>query len=225
MDQQIKYNVDIVLCIDATGSMGPVINDVKANALRFYDDLTRKMNEKGKSIDELRLKVIVFRDFFADGINAFKESPFYSLPTDAMTFGSFINIIYANGGGDDPENGMEALAVAIQSKWNEQGDKRRQIIVMWTDTSAHKLEKGASSGLSNYPMDIPANFNELTDAWEGQTYMNASSKRLILYTPDDYPWTDIANNWMNTIHFASAAGHGLSDIEYASIIDAIANSI
>ena len=36
ISQGLDYNVDIVMCIDATGSMGPIINDVKANALSFY---------------------------------------------------------------------------------------------------------------------------------------------------------------------------------------------
>ena len=47
----MKYNVDMVFCIDATGSMSPVIDTVKQNALHFYDDVIKVMNEKQKSID------------------------------------------------------------------------------------------------------------------------------------------------------------------------------
>lgn len=36
---QITYNVDMVFCIDATGSMGGVIDMVKRNAVSFYGDL------------------------------------------------------------------------------------------------------------------------------------------------------------------------------------------
>ena len=46
----MKYNVDMVFCIDATGSMSPVLETVKQNALNFYDDVTKVMNEKQKSI-------------------------------------------------------------------------------------------------------------------------------------------------------------------------------
>jgi hypothetical protein len=225
MSDQVKYNVEIVLCVDATGSMGPVISEVKANALRFYEDLTNNMDAKGKSIDHLRVKVIVFRDFYADGADAFIESPFYNLPVENVSFYDFVNKITAKGGGDDPENGMEALAVAIKGPWGTQGDKRRQIIVMWTDTSAHKLEKATGLKPANYPLDIPGNFDELTDAWEGQLHVIFSSKRLIIYSPDSYPWTDIANNWSNTIHYTSQAGLGLDEVEYNTIIDQIANSI
>lgn len=63
----MKYNVDMVFCIDATGSMSPVLETVKQNALNFYDDVTKVMNEKQKSIDRLRIRVIAFRDYLADG--------------------------------------------------------------------------------------------------------------------------------------------------------------
>ena len=59
----LKYNVDIAMCMDATGSMGTLLNTVKANALSFYADLTGAMEKKGKHIDELRVRVIAFRDY------------------------------------------------------------------------------------------------------------------------------------------------------------------
>lgn len=33
--QGLKYNVDIVMCIDCTGSMGDLLDTVKNNALKF----------------------------------------------------------------------------------------------------------------------------------------------------------------------------------------------
>ena len=33
------YNVDVCLCIDKTGSMGPIIDTVKTNALNLYHDV------------------------------------------------------------------------------------------------------------------------------------------------------------------------------------------
>ena len=60
---ELKYNVDIVFCMDATGSMRHLLDLVKKNALSFYDDLTKEMASKGKTINELRAKVIAFRDY------------------------------------------------------------------------------------------------------------------------------------------------------------------
>ena len=223
--QGARYAVDVVLCIDATGSMSSIIDRVKHSALRFYDDLMAKMRTKGRSIDELRVRIIAFRDYYADGANAVSESDFYSLPQEKEGFNAFVRSISADGGGDDPENGLEALALAIQSDWTTAGDKRRHVVVVWTDTSAHPLERNEGSKPGNYPNDLPKNFDDLTDMWEGQTYLNISTKRLVVFAPDAYAWTDIANNWENVVHYPSQAGHGLSDIDYETILDAIAESV
>ena len=58
----IKYAVDLIICIDATGSMTPVIDLVKSNALGFYKEIENRMKETQKNLDQLRAKVIVFRD-------------------------------------------------------------------------------------------------------------------------------------------------------------------
>ena len=34
----MAYEVDLVFCIDATGSMDPILDTVKSNALNFYQD-------------------------------------------------------------------------------------------------------------------------------------------------------------------------------------------
>ncbi len=223
--QGLKYTVDIVFCIDATGSMGHLINEVKKGTLRFDEDLTKLMNEKEKQIDTLRVKVISYRDFYHDGEDAFFESDFFKLPEQKAEFSKFVSSIDADGGGDEPENGLEALAVAFQSKWNKDGDRRRQIIVLWTDASAHELEKKIDSKPSSYPQNMPKDFDDFADLWEGQSNMNQSAKRLILFAPDAYPWTNINTHFTNTAMLPSKAGHGLEELEYSQILNAIANSV
>ena len=54
MALKMTYNVDMCFCIDATGSMGPVINTVKQNALSFYKDVDHQRHEsKGNCISRL----------------------------------------------------------------------------------------------------------------------------------------------------------------------------
>ena len=110
----LTYAVDIVFCIDATGSMTPIIDQVKANALRFYDDVQSNLTAKGKNVDQLRVRVIGFRDFAADGAAALDESPFFTLPDERADFSAFVNGLVAEGG-DAPESGLEAVALAIDS--------------------------------------------------------------------------------------------------------------
>ena len=223
--QGISYGVDLVLCIDMTGSMSPIIDRVKANAVSFSDDLRAALDEKGKVVDPLRVRVIGFRDFYVDGDNAIQASDFFTLPDENESFKDFVLNLDVAGGGDEPESGLEALALAIQSPWAKSGTKNRQLIVVWTDAGAHPLDKDAGSKPSSYPTSLPNDLDQLTDWWEGQTYMDASAKRLILFAPDAAGWSEIGSNWDNAIHLASTAGAGLSDHEYSTILDSIANSV
>ncbi|MGN0632039.1 MAG: hypothetical protein ACI4JN_12005, partial [Ruminococcus sp.] len=61
----MKYNVDIVFVVDATGSMGMenLIKIVKNMIPNFYKDTVRALKEKNKHVDVLRVKIIFFRDF------------------------------------------------------------------------------------------------------------------------------------------------------------------
>ena len=43
--------------------MSPILDRVKDNALGFYDDVQKNLTDKGKNVDELRVRVIAFRDF------------------------------------------------------------------------------------------------------------------------------------------------------------------
>lgn len=223
--QGLTYSVDIVMCIDCTGSMAGIMDTVKANALKFYPDLKSALDAKDKHVDTLRIKVIAFRDFYADGTEAIDESSFFTLPDQQTNFQSFVSGLVPKGGGDEPENGLEALALAMRSDWNKSGDRRREIIVMYTDASAHQLDSPMAKP-SNYPSDIPKNFNELTDWWTGQdTYVSQSAQRLIIYAPDSKPWADISNEWENSIHYASQAGMGLKELDYETILSAIVKSV
>jgi hypothetical protein len=223
--QGFTYSVDLVLCIDATASMSSILDRVKDGALSFYEDLRRTMTDKGKSVDEVRVRVLAFRDYYCDGDLALESSEFFSLPDEQEAFGTFVRGIVADGGGDEPETGLEALAQAIASPWSGNGTRKRQVVVVWTDASVHQLERDHGAKPAGYPQDAPSSFDELTDMWEGPKFVQPNAKRLIVYAPDAYAWSDIAANWEHVIHCVSRAGDGLADVEYHTILDAIANSI
>lgn len=227
---QLKYDVDIVMCIDATGSMGPFLDLVKSQALNLYDDLKRKMEVElatPKYINELRVRVIAFRDYLADGENAMLTTGFYSLPAQAAEFEALVRGIQPTGGGDAPEDGLEALAYAMKSKWNPStGNKRRQIIVVWTDDGTHDLGYGRSA--ANYPAKMPGSFSELTQWWgygQNPGVMDEQSKRLLIYAPAKEWWTTISETWNNTLMFASEGGNGLDKLTYEEILSALAQSV
>jgi len=222
---KVTYNVDLVFCIDSTGSMDNIINLVKNNAINFYRDLMTTMEAKHKVINQLRIKIISFRDYIADGDNAMLNTDFFLLPEQSEEFAEVVNSIEADGGGDDPEDGLEALAYAIRSKWTTEGVKKRQVIVVWTDDATHDL--GFGSAAPNYPTKMAKDFSELTAWWGDKTsgYMDYSAKRLILYAPDLPSWNLISETWENVLHFPSKAGEGLTEVTYEQIINTICNTI
>src|SRR5512144_432231 len=222
--QGLSYSVDLVFCIDVSGSMRPILDQVKTNALSFYDDVRKNLRAKDKNVDQLRVRVIAFRDLMQPLEVPLEESPFFTLPDEQESYASFPQRLTPAGGGDVPESGLEAIAVAIGSDWTRTGDRRRQVIVVWTDAEAHPLNPAVvPAELSGR---IPKDFSALTDMWENeQGAMGVNSKRLILFAPDGSGWSDISSVWENVVHHPSKAGSGLSEVDYGTILDSIGNSV
>lgn len=221
----IDYSVDLVLCIDSTGSMRPVIEMVKRNALNLYADIQEKLRQKNKQIDKLRVRVISFKDYLTDGDKAMMVSDFFMLPQEADLLSACVNDITAEGGGDPPEDGLEALAYAMKSAWTRHGMKKRHIIVVWSDSSTHDIGFGKES--TYYPKGMPADFSELSLWWDDPQMggvMDANAKRLIIFAPDKPSWNKISASWDQVIHVNTVA-EGLSDVDYQMVLGTIGNSI
>lgn len=216
----LDYNVDLVMCIDATASMSPIIEEVKKNAKQFYKKFAEEMDRAEKSVQQFRIKVIVFRDYGCDS-EPMVESKFFELDQEQEAFNEFVQNIEAIGGGDEPENSLEALALAMKSDWTEEGAVQRHIIMLYTDASA--LELGERKGSPLYPTDIPKSIGELREWWEGQ-YMNRRAQRLLLFAPDSNPWPS-CSDWANTFHIASKAGAGCDDTDIDTCINLLVKSI
>ena len=232
----MDYKVDIVMCIDLTGSMQPCINTVKSRALQFWPDLQEALKNASKYVSDVRVKVIGFRDFEADGAKSLEVSRYFNLSeqgsSDPEEYKKFVNGLVAEGGGDEPENALEALSLAIQSDWVQTGDKRRHVIVMFTDASAHKLENANRSN-PYYPQDMPASLEELTDIWmtptSGQQVskikLKQPAKRLVVFAPQMYPWPEIYESWTQVVYNPTADTSGLDDVTYEDIISTIVGSV
>ena len=73
-----EYYVDIVMCIDATGSMSPILNTVKENALSFYGKFVDAMEEADKTVEVLEIAEKWFesekksRQAMAEGMDPFE---------------------------------------------------------------------------------------------------------------------------------------------------------
>ncbi len=220
-----KRNIDVVFCIDGTGSMAPCIESVKSNARRFHLEFVSAMTDLGSEIDSMRVKVIVFRDYHDDGEQAMVESPFFELPTDTADFEKFLADVSANGGGDGPENGLEAMYYAMKSDFTT-GAKDRQVIVLFSDAEALDLKQRASE--AGYPADMVDEAG-LIEMWacmsqDSSFKLRERNKRLVMFAPDGTKYKALKSKLNRSVFEPVNMSDGLGDIDFKEIIKIIAAS-
>jgi len=97
--------VDIVFAIDATGSMGDEINNVKDNVAAF----SRNLIEKGLDI---RFSIIEYRDITcSEPTKNYKNSSGSNWYSDIDSVVDVLGKIEVDGGGDIPETAVDALGM------------------------------------------------------------------------------------------------------------------
>ena len=184
-----EYALDVVLCLDGTGSMGAPIRTIQERAEAFMERLIRHMNETGKPCppEKVRAKLIVFRDYAEDGDMAMEESPFYRYgdPEERAKLLRRLRDVRAIGGGDPPENALEALYLALRADWA--GDRfGRQIILLFTDAPALLPHDPDREDATGYPADMPADTGALQELYEngrkGLSY-DPTKARLVACAP------------------------------------------
>ncbi|KAG2386593.1 hypothetical protein C9374_002337 [Naegleria lovaniensis] len=137
--------VDLVFVCDNTGSMSGEINVAKDT----IQTIITSLHDHFKS--DLRFSAVSYRDHSDD--YAVKECPF---TRDVSVAKSYINEMFAQGGGDYPEALGSALKVVSEMPFNKKGKK----IVIWiADAPPHGM--GASG--DSYPEGCKDENNQVID--------------------------------------------------------------
>lgn len=168
---KVKGVVDIVVMLDATGSMQPCIEALKENVHAFIQSLTEKDANGASPVREWRAKVVGFRDFSADGSDAFQDHLFVDSPEDLR---EQLRDLKAEGGGDEPESLLEALyKVATLSatgrdeapqpdSWRYRSDAHRAVIVFSDASFRRELVEPAGATIEDVLNAIESNRLVLT---------------------------------------------------------------
>ena len=123
--------VDLVICLDTTGSMNGVIKAVQENiAKALVEELDNNMTKQQGKLD-WRGRVIGYGDRTIG--NAIYEGNFTQ---DAEKLATEIkNIPRTSGSYENPESSLDALFLASQSKWR-QGPVHK-VVILFTDEPTH----------------------------------------------------------------------------------------
>ncbi|HEY2485202.1 MAG TPA: FHA domain-containing protein [Candidatus Binataceae bacterium] len=125
--------VDIVFVMDVTESMQPYIDAVKQNIISFAQDLAANNRD-------YRLGLVTFEDYV---ISKYPDCncPYRSAMTsDVHQFIDWISGLHAGGGGDIPEDQLDALAYAASFPFRPEAEG---IIILVTDAPPHHAGDGS----------------------------------------------------------------------------------
>ncbi len=238
----LQTDVDMVFVIDCTGSMDPFLSKVKEAALSFHEQVREALGVKSRRVRKMRIKVIAYRDYYYDWADPDHPpmliSDFFTLPDEEEAFAEFVNGLEAAGGEDEPESALEALHHAFNSDWfvDPAINKRRQIIVVFTDASAHKLDDPkryiTAEHNGEYPEEgMPVSLEELQAEYSSAEVFPAEANgvikghRLILFAPADmYPWNEM-QQWDAANCETMDPATGLDEIKMEAVVNLIGGSV
>jgi len=126
--------VDIVFVMDVTESMQPYIDAVKQNVISFAQDLAANNRD-------YRLGLVTFEDYV---ISKYEDCncPYRNkMTSDVTEFSNWVGSLHAGGGGDIPEDQLDALAYAASFPFRPEA---QGIIIIVTDAPPHHAGDGSA---------------------------------------------------------------------------------
>jgi VWFA-related protein len=117
--------VDIVVVFDITESMQPYIDAMKEATIDFADRLA-------KANRDYRLGLVTFEDYVVREDTVFTRS--------AREFKSWVGALQAGGGGDIPEDSLDALVIASRFPFRPEA---QAVVVLITDAPNHYRGDGS----------------------------------------------------------------------------------
>jgi hypothetical protein len=126
--------VDIVFVLDLTESMQPYVDAVKQNIISFAQDLAANNRD-------YRLGLVTFEDYVISKYPDCNCPYRNTMTSNVHQFTDWVSGLHAGGGGDIPEDQLDALAYAASFPFRPEAEG---IIILVTDAPAHHAGDGSA---------------------------------------------------------------------------------
>ncbi len=126
--------VDIVFVLDVTESMQPYIDAVKQNVISFAHDLAANNRD-------YRLGLVTFEDYVVSAAPDCNCAYRKKMTSNVQEFSDWVGSLHAGGGGDIPEDQLDALAYASTFPFRPEA---QGIVILVTDAPDHHAGDGSA---------------------------------------------------------------------------------
>src|SRR3984957_2883954 len=208
--------VDIVFVLDVTESMQPYIDAVKQNVIQFAQDLSANNRD-------YRLGLVTFEGYVVSKYEDCHCAYRNSFTTDVHTFTDWVSSLHAGGGGDIPEDQLDALAYAASFPFRPQAEG---IIIIVTDAPPH--HKGDGSRYTQHDQayhDHHSADADVTDETGDDVAGQLKKNGLTLYAVVPPPF--IAPEYQQIVDSTHAKPYNIitEEARFASLVREIGHSI
>ena len=223
----ISRSADIVLIIDTTKSMRPIIKKLQQVG-SWWSALEHQSKRRIKKYKKCRFKVIWFRNFHHSGKNVYGESKFFDIfnENEEKELIDYLNNIEVGNEENFACSALESLYMAMNSDFNSKADKSRYVFVLITDKPAHPLEQQDQNLFINYTFYMPQSIKDFYYEWDQAVYplgttdpkLDIENKRLILVAPDVYPWNEMFCDLDYTVFLEISPNRGGIDLRMEDLL-------
>lgn len=159
--------VDMVVCLDTTGSMSPIIDSVRDHIANHLIGEMKSQLSRNQMPLEWRARVIGYGDLDAD--------PFYTTSFTSDEHELVKAIRYTTRSGGSTEYTLDALYTAARSPWRTDAPANR-IVVLFTDEPSHPSLHSSNGG---------GNLQSVIDE------LAAKRLKLFLFAPEDKIYNEL----------------------------------
>ncbi len=208
--------VDIVFVLDVTESMQPYIDAVKQNIITFTESLAANNRD-------YRLGLVTFEDYvvskYPDCGCAYRNK----MTSNVHEFAQWVSSLHASGGGDIPEDQLDALAYAASFPFRPEAEG---ILILVTDAPPHHAGDGSQYTQHDqaYYDHHPRN-TQVTDLTGDQTAAILKKNGLTLYAVVPPPF--IAPEYQAIVDATHGRSYNIitEQDRFASLVREIGHSI